>query len=407
MYHMIVRMVNAGVFCIHVEGLYHTGMDAAVFLVGGTEATRRLGQGIYAYRDRHGLPWDILSAIAKDQDEVRLNEYRQRHPNRLVAVAGSLTPPDIASLRERHPSVLVLSTRNIPLGPGDWAVHVDDNSIGHQAIDHLLRCGYQHLASWGQWRGRDRKRRFAAAEQRCQELGHVFHRLILPPDSPDYQTSEDQLRELLAAQPKPLGIFAHDDLDAAWLREFCMVNGIDIPGEVGILGAGDDLALCTGSQPELSSVRLPWWQVGHSLAEVLHRQLCDGEPPAHKRSISAYGVSERSSTDLRHQQIVDPLVRRFVRLAATAALRGKGVGDLLSKLGCTQATLYRHVMPALGRSPSDYIRDVRVAKACDLLQDTELDVQEVAKRSGFATAKLLRTAFASRFPVTPGVWRKG
>jgi LacI family transcriptional regulator len=237
-------------------------------------------------------------------------------------------------------------------------------------------------------------------------LGLTFHRLI-PPASLAWGATDQWFSETIDGLPGPLGIFAFQDRDAAFLRETCLRCGIDVPNRVGLLGVDDDIRVCTDIAPELSSVRVPWREIGWQLALTCQGLWEGNQPSERRRRVSAYGVHRRGSTDLASRQPGDDLVRRFLTAARRAALRGKGVRDLLPRLGVSQPTLYRRVTAALGRSPSKLILDFRTDKACQLLRESDLSLAGVAQRSGFSNERSLYGAFTARYPVSPGEWRKG
>ena len=121
--------------------------------------------------------------------------------------------------------------------------------------------------------------------------------------------------------------------------------------------------------------------------------------------LSAFGVHARDSTNRIAHSMTDPLVRRFVSLARKW-LPEVGPGDLLARQNQPANPISsRH--PSVRSQPNAYLIDLRIAKACSLLRDSDLPLAEIAKKSGFANANRLITAFTARFPVTPGVWRRG
>ena len=138
---------------------------------------------------------------------------------------------------------------------------------------------------------------------------------------------------------------------------------------------------------------MPWQLIGRELAKTIQLVTTGTPPEQRRRNIPTFGVHARQSTDRSARTFNDPLVRRFIKLARTAALRGKGPGELADRLKTSQPTLYRHVTANLGRSPSKYINDIRINKACDLLRNTDLSLPEIAKACGYATASNLYLAF--------------
>jgi transcriptional regulator GlxA family with amidase domain len=59
-----------------------------------------------------------------------------------------------------------------------------------------------------------------------------------------------------------------------------------------------------------------------------------------------------------------------------------------------------------GRTPMQWVTDQRVLYARRLLEETDLDIDRVADRSGFGTATLLRHHFRRVIGVTPSDYRR-
>jgi transcriptional regulator GlxA family with amidase domain len=58
-----------------------------------------------------------------------------------------------------------------------------------------------------------------------------------------------------------------------------------------------------------------------------------------------------------------------------------------------------------GMSPADFVELTRVEVARVLLEDSDMSVQEVARRSGFGTVSTIRRAFLRRLALTPSDYR--
>lgn len=376
-----------------------------IFLIGhGTQAAFECKKGFTTHWSGLDLPCRIHNT--GNQQHRMLRAFIADAPEQPFIMAGMVPDALIDTVRALRAHVTVVSGVAHCTDPLAWVVHIDDTSVGQQAVNHLHAAGYQHLACWGSWAAGLRQPRFSAAEERCRQLGIQLHRLI-PPADRNQQSLDAWFTETLKQLPQPLGIFVAQDQDSAFLRHLCLRCDVAIPHQVGLLGVDDDVRVCTDMPPELSSVRAPWREVGVQLA-LTCQQLVHGEGPTQRRrSVAAYGVHRRQSTDHTHQHANNALVNRFMKQARTAAIRGKGVGDLLPRLGVSQPTLYRQVTAAVGRTPSKLILDFRIDKACQLLRETDLTLAEVAKQSGFTTVRSLHAAFVARYPVPPGVWRRG
>jgi transcriptional regulator GlxA family with amidase domain len=79
----------------------------------------------------------------------------------------------------------------------------------------------------------------------------------------------------------------------------------------------------------------------------------------------------------------------------------------LAKLASMSArTFARRFVEETGRTPMQWVTDQRVLYARRLLEETDLDIDHVADKSGFGTATLLRHHFRRVIGVTPSDYRR-
>ncbi len=81
------------------------------------------------------------------------------------------------------------------------------------------------------------------------------------------------------------------------------------------------------------------------------------------------------------------------------------VDQLARDVGLSRTNLYAKLRNMLGISPADFMRNVRLKAAAQLLADTSLSVSEVAGRVGFATARNFSASFRKTFGVLPSEYR--
>ncbi len=61
----------------------------------------------------------------------------------------------------------------------------------------------------------------------------------------------------------------------------------------------------------------------------------------------------------------------------------------------------------MGVTVFEYLREERMKEACNLLIDTELEIQAVAVALGFSSGANFATAFKDRFGLSPREFRAG
>lgn len=82
------------------------------------------------------------------------------------------------------------------------------------------------------------------------------------------------------------------------------------------------------------------------------------------------------------------------------------VATLAKRASMSARTFARRFVEETGRTPMQWVTDQRVLYARRLLEETDLDVDRVADKSGFGTATLLRHHFRRVIGVTPTDYRR-
>lgn len=77
------------------------------------------------------------------------------------------------------------------------------------------------------------------------------------------------------------------------------------------------------------------------------------------------------------------------------------VEDLASHLSLSRVQLYRKVKALLGLSVSDYINNIKLEKAKELLKTSGLNISEVAYATGFSSPNYFSTAFKNKYGLSP------
>ena len=81
------------------------------------------------------------------------------------------------------------------------------------------------------------------------------------------------------------------------------------------------------------------------------------------------------------------------------------VEDLAQQMGISRVQLYRKVKAIMGISISDYINSQRLSKAKSLLQETNLNISEIAYEVGYASPGYFSTSFKNKYGTTPKKFR--
>lgn len=101
----------------------------------------------------------------------------------------------------------------------------------------------------------------------------------------------------------------------------------------------------------------------------------------------------------------ESLDRQFRQLVLENALAEGSVGFYAEKLNVSENYLLRCVTRSSGRSPKDWIIDVRLMQARKLLRTTDASVAEIAMQTGFDDPSYFGRLFRRRFGMSPRAFR--
>ncbi|EOD63553.1 GlxA family transcriptional regulator [Amycolatopsis vancoresmycina] len=86
--------------------------------------------------------------------------------------------------------------------------------------------------------------------------------------------------------------------------------------------------------------------------------------------------------------------------------RPLSVKEVATRFALSERTFHRRFREKVGLPPLTWLRDQRIARAKELLEGTELSIEDVARRVGLGTAANLRVQFRSVTGVSPREHRK-
>lgn len=214
---------------------------------------------------------------------------------------------------------------------------------------------------------------------------------------------QQQLDEWLVGLPKPLGLAATGDRQAAMVIEACWRLGIRVPEEISVLGIGNYEQLCELSSPTLSSLEVDMERRGYEAAKLLSHILSGGAVPESPILIPPAHVVERQSTNVF--AFDDEAVVCALQFIRENAFRTINVKDVVAATTISRRSLEGRFSKLIGRTLHEEIWQAHFDLATRLLASSDLSLQEIAERSGFRTASALVNLFRQRFGVTPKEYR--
>jgi len=277
-----------------------------------------------------------------------------------------------------------------------------------------LQAGFRHFAFCGYKKIPFSDRRAAAFADYLAGRGHRVR--VFSPPSLLRQPSDIQAversgmdRELAIAtwlrkQPHPLALFACNDVCGQQVLNACREHEIKVPDEVAVMGVDNDDVLCNLCEPSLSSVEPDTERLGAEAAALLDAMMSGERARSDLVEIPPLRIVERTSTDV--VAIEDAITVQAVRYIRDNVDKGISVKDVLVSVGRSRTDLEQRFHHWLKTSVRVEIVRRRLDRACSLLRQTDLSLNEVARNTGFSTAAHLCRLFQQRLAQTPTEYRR-
>ena len=365
-------------------------------------AGRKKLNGIHRFLSE-GYDWDM--ELLRNEGDLTADALSSASSSRfdgmLIGFAGK------CELRVLHadkelPTVFIddPNAKTIEQLPFCMFVNDDAKDIAQSAEKHLMSCpgirsfGFVPSRTPSRW-SRDREAAFAAALHQKKNSLTIYNE---PGDS------RDALGKWLLGLEKPSAVLAAVDDRAHDVLEACRANGIDVPGQVSVLGIGNDEPICEMSVPDLSTVAVDFEREGYIAARELQAMMLRHRAPA-KREIlcGAKEVVFRASTSALKTPTA--LVQRAKEFIDQHALEGITAADVVARLHVSRSLADLRFREVTGTSILEAILARRLDEVKRLLRETNLRISEIAARCGYRDANYLKNLFKKRTGMSMREWR--
>jgi LacI family transcriptional regulator len=288
-------------------------------------------------------------------------------------------------------------------------VDADHAAVGRMAAEYLLSLGLSHFAFFGSAKAEYSRIREHGFRKRLKEAGAETavcygEYLREAPTRTGWKRMESETDRWLRQLPRPVGLFACNDVLARSLADSCSRLGLHIPDEVALLGVDNDELECLLTSPPLSSIAIPSERIGYEAARLLDQAMAGRKSSARRIFLPPVRVVARQSTDM--MAVRDPVVLGALRHIRSHAAEAINVTSVVSALGVGRRELERKFRVILGRSVLQEIRHTRIQQAQKLLAGTNLPMPAVAKQSGFSSAHRLAIVFHHTCGIPPTAFRR-
>jgi LacI family transcriptional regulator len=363
--------------------------------------TRHLLRGVKRYMSEHG-PWSVFLEMRSLDSRVPPWLRNWQGDGILCRSSGQQMIDAIAAT-----GLPAVELRASKLGHKMPFVGVDNRALGQMVAEHLLERGFRNfgcyeidIESFFEERRNNFVQTLGAQGFQC----HCYKSRERSEQPSEWERQQAELTDWVKQLPKPVGIMACTDQLGFWLLDACNRAGIAVPEEIAVVGVEDDESLCEMATPPMSSVHFSSVRTGFEAAALLGRLMAGEAPPSEQLLIPPISITTRGSSDV--VAIEDRVVAKALQVIRERAREGIRVDDLSVAVGISRSTLERRMRRLLGRSPQEEIMRGKLNHVREMLAETNLSLERVAQRAGFAHVQYMVELFRSRFDITPGQYRK-
>ncbi len=286
----------------------------------------------------------------------------------------------------------------------------DDRAIGRLAAGCFNERHFQHAAFFSAY---DRSQsvcqtaRLAGFREAWTGLSldvWLWANQVPEKDLENFDRLESWLKTKLRRTPKPLAVFAWNDVDASRILSVCLQAGLNVPGDVSILGVDNYTDICEHAPVKLSSIKHDLIRVGHVGAAMLERLMAGGKLLHRAVRVKPQGIITRESTTplVVYPQEIRPVIAYIDgNLSHTF-----GAGEISRALNIPRGRLDYIFKIKVGHSVGTEIATRRINLAKSLLRLSELSVDAIAQRCGYCNRSFFSKRFRQATGFAPLAWRR-
>lgn len=311
-----------------------------------------------------------------------LHMYRRNTPAKtaVVDVAGTEEKPDYAQVTN------------------------DDDLTGYLAGKHLIESGFRQAAflgvkanGWSEKRREGLERAFREAGIPEIQKWEVADRWLWNPEKYDH------LKSWLLSLPKPCGLVVTDDAMAMKAVRAIGETGITMPGDLGVVVAGNEDALFAVADPTLTAITCDCQRIGYEAARRLDEIMGSRNGTIEPTRVHPRPLIARASTS--GQTVSDAGVAKALAHIRQNAHKKIAPLDVARHARVPLPSLEERFKSLIGHSLEDDLLRTRLELARTRLE-TGSTPTEAAKAAGIAPNRFV-AAFKRHLGVSPKEYADG
>jgi DNA-binding LacI/PurR family transcriptional regulator len=232
-------------------------------------------EGIAQYCRHEEIEMSLYSAHIRELNECDIvRELRRRNADGVIILRANAQTEYLSQMeKQRFPYFCLLCSDN---KSPDRFFFPDDEKLAEEAVTHLISLGHRHIGILiNAPFSRTCQNRLKGYTQALQKQGITLNDQLIFKTNPKvchggFKIGVEGIQQLLERDPKMTAIFTTDDSSAqgalCWLYE----HQIKVPDRISVVGF-DDFPEMAYTCPPLTTVRIPYLNIGYEVARQVHR----------------------------------------------------------------------------------------------------------------------------------------
>lgn len=223
------------------------------------------------------LGYRLLLSSSKnflEEEEEALSMLKERRVDGLLLLASRVQDSLVKKLHQGNYSFVVVG--RVPGIEINW-VNNDNVRAAEKAISYLTELGHQKIGLLlGPLELIVSQDRLLGYKQGLQKAGIPFDPTMVQEVDFTEAGGFTGMNRLLKTHPEMTAVFAIDDLVAAGVMQAAKEQGLEIPGDISLIGFNDS-PLASYMKPELTTIGIPIYEMGVQATKILINQLQNPE----------------------------------------------------------------------------------------------------------------------------------
>jgi LacI family transcriptional regulator len=367
---------------------------------------RSMLRGIVRYASLYG-PWQFY--VTPGDFEQALPAMEQWGGTGIIARIETARVAR-AIIQTGLPTIALDISQNVPLdalaGARMSEIASDSFNAAVMAAEHLLEIGMRNFAFVGEPTRKWSHNREIGFIHRLEQAGYK-PTIYEPPKKKTelhWEREQQHLSEWISSLPKPIGVMACNDDRGLQVLEACRAASVIVPLEVAVVGVDNDELLCELASPPLSSVALNAEAGGYRAAELLDKLMKGQVRQPERLVVEPLYVVQRRSTE--SSAVDDPDIATALNTIHAFATKPITIDEIVDQLSVSRRMFEIRFRKAVGRTPHQELRRVRLLRAQQMLLETDNSIADIALAAGFCSPAHLAHAFQKDLQKTPAQYRR-